>query len=92
LVEIEKPESLKARGGCWFQLGSRQLHLGVEEPFRAAMKAHPAFAVNCVKDVFAKLEEAGVSCAWDDSLPGVERFYAADPWGNRLEFLESTST
>ena len=90
LTELEKPEPLRARGGCWFQLGSIQLHLGVEEPFRAAAKAHPAFAVASVKDAFARLEGAGVPCKWDDALPGVERFFVADPWGNRLEFLEST--
>lgn len=24
---------------------------------------------------------------WDDSLPGLRRFYVKDPWGNRLELL-----
>jgi hypothetical protein len=24
---------------------------------------------------------------WDDELPAYERFYASDPFGNRLEFL-----
>lgn len=42
LPEVEKPESLKARGGAWFQVGSQQLHIGVEEPFAPARKAHPA--------------------------------------------------
>jgi hypothetical protein len=46
LAEIEKPPSLRARGGCWFQCGEQQIHIGVEPDFRPAKKAHPAFAVS----------------------------------------------
>jgi len=88
LVEIEKPLPLRARGGCRFQVGSRQLHVGVEEPFQPARKAHPAFAVSDIEALFAILEKAGVNCAWDEALGGTRRFYARDPWGNRLEFTE----
>ncbi len=90
LEEIEKPEPLRSRGGCWFKLGSAQLHIGVEEAFRPATKAHPAFAVNDIDALFALLEKASIQCVWDDSLEGVRRFYANDPWGNRLEFTEPT--
>jgi catechol 2,3-dioxygenase-like lactoylglutathione lyase family enzyme len=91
LEEIEKPEPLRSRGGCWFRVGARQLHIGVEEPFRRATKAHPAFAVHDVEAVYAKLENAGVHCTWDESVKGVRRFHANDPWGNRLEFTEPTT-
>ena len=87
LREIEKPALLGLRGGCWFQVGARQLHIGVEEPFRPAAKAHPAFAVRDVEALRAVLEAAGVKCTWDEELAGVRRFYAQDPWGNRLELL-----
>jgi len=90
MEEIEKPEPLRSRGGCWFRVGSRQLHVGVEEPFRPATKAHPAFAISDVEGLFAVLETAGVKCAWDEALEGVRRFFAWDPWGNRLEFTEPT--
>lgn len=90
LEEIAKPESLRSRGGCWFKVGSRQLHIGVEEPFRPATKAHPAFAVNDIEALFAVLQGAGVSCLWDDAMGGIRRFHAKDPWGNRLEFTEPT--
>jgi catechol 2,3-dioxygenase-like lactoylglutathione lyase family enzyme len=90
LEEIEKPEPLRSRGGCWFKAGSRQLHVGVEEEFRPARKAHPAFAVADIDALFVRLTEAGVHCAWDDALGGARRFYASDPWGNRLEFTEPT--
>jgi catechol 2,3-dioxygenase-like lactoylglutathione lyase family enzyme len=90
LDEIEKPGHLQSRGGCWFRVGSRQLHIGVEEPFHAAGKAHPAFAVCEIDDLFAALVAAGVTCTWDEALANVRRFYARDPWGNRLEFTEPT--
>ncbi|MGH9639457.1 MAG: VOC family protein [Candidatus Acidiferrales bacterium] len=88
MQEIEKPERLKSRGGCWFQAGTRQLHIGVEEHFRPATKAHPAFAVADIDAVFVALQGAGAKCNWDEPLGNIRRFYASDPWGNRLEFTE----
>jgi catechol 2,3-dioxygenase-like lactoylglutathione lyase family enzyme len=88
LKEIEKPEPLRSRGGCWFEIGSRQLHVGVEEPFQPAAKAHPAFAVKDIGTLFSVLETAGVNCFWDEARGSLRRFYAIDPWGNRLEFTE----
>jgi catechol 2,3-dioxygenase-like lactoylglutathione lyase family enzyme len=90
LEEIEKPEALRARGGCWFRVGDRQLHIGVETDFRPAKKAHPAFAVGDIQACFESLQKAGVVCMWDEDRGGVKRFYAEDPWGNRLEFTEPT--
>jgi catechol 2,3-dioxygenase-like lactoylglutathione lyase family enzyme len=81
LREIGKPDELRARGGVWFE----QLHVGVEDPFTPARKAHPAFLVD---DLDALAERIG-DVTWDDALPGVRRFYASDPFGNRLEFVEA---
>lgn len=93
MAEIEKPEPLRSRGGCWFEVGSRQLHIGVEDPFRPARKAHPAFVVDDADALFGKLTAAGVECNWDDAVADVKRFFAFDPWGNRLEFTQrATST
>jgi catechol 2,3-dioxygenase-like lactoylglutathione lyase family enzyme len=88
LREIEKPEALRGRGGCWFQCGEQQIHIGVESDFRAAKKAHPAFAVSDLAKVRESLEARGIKITDDDSLSGTRRFFAEDPWGNRLEFLE----
>jgi len=90
LEELEQPAPLRSRGGVWFALGrGGQLHVGVEEPFTPARKAHPAFRVPAeeLEELAARLEAAGEHVEWDDSLPGVRRFYTADPWGNRLELL-----
>ena len=83
LVEVAKPEPLQARGGVWFE----QLHVGVEQDFAPARKAHPALRVDDVDAVADRLAAAGRRVDWDDALPGVRRFYTADPWGNRVELL-----
>jgi catechol 2,3-dioxygenase-like lactoylglutathione lyase family enzyme len=91
LAEIAKPPNLARRGGVWFVLGDRQLHLGVEEDFRPARKAHPAFRVADLAALRRALAEAGFTVLDDEPLPGHERFYLSDPFGNRLEFLEPHS-
>ena len=88
LVEVEKPEDLRARGGCWFKVNDElQLHLGVEDPFRPATKAHPALIVASLGDVRAHLEAYGSDIVLDTHLEGFSRFYTADPFGNRLELM-----
>jgi catechol 2,3-dioxygenase-like lactoylglutathione lyase family enzyme len=87
LTELEKPGPLDGRGGVWFALGGQQLHVGVEDGHRPARKAHPALAVRDLGALAARLEAAGVAVQWDSSLPGVHRFYAADPWRNRIELV-----
>lgn len=88
MTEIPKPPVLAARGGCWFAAGPVQLHLGVEEDFRPARKAHPGLRVTGIEAYANRLEERGAKVVWDDDLPGHRRFYSEDPVGNRLEFLE----
>jgi catechol 2,3-dioxygenase-like lactoylglutathione lyase family enzyme len=88
LEETPKPEQLAARGGVWFRCGAQQLHVGVEDGFAPARKAHPAFRVHDLDTVRTRLVDAGRTPQEDDSIPGVRRFYVDDPFGNRLEFLE----
>ena len=88
LKEIEKPSVLRARGGCWFECGAHQLHIGVERDFRPSRKAHPAFAVFSLDELRETLTHRGVAVVDDNNLPGERRFYSEDPWGNRLEFIE----
>jgi catechol 2,3-dioxygenase-like lactoylglutathione lyase family enzyme len=89
LGEIEKPEPLRASGGAWFVAGPQEIHIGVEDDFSAARKAHPALRVqpNEIDALAERLGTAGVPVRWDDRLPGARRFYTQDPWGNRLEIL-----
>lgn len=91
LSEIEKPSLLSGRGGVWFALGSHQLHIGVQEPFSPARKAHPALRVTPgqLDEMAARLVRAGAPVAWDEALPRYRRFYTEDPWGNRIELLSA---
>lgn len=88
MAELEKPEPLRSRGGCWFRCGGQQIHIGVERDFRPAKKAHPAFVVEDLDALRKKLLERDYVVIDDENLPGIRRFYSEDPWGNRLEFLE----
>ena len=88
MTELEKPDRLRARGGAWFRSGSLEIHVGIEEGFRPARKAHPGIAVADVEALAARVAASGASVEWDDSIPGVRRFHSTDPVGNRLEFQQ----
>jgi catechol 2,3-dioxygenase-like lactoylglutathione lyase family enzyme len=87
LEELEKPEPLRSRGGLWFRVGTQQLHVGVDQDFAPARKAHPAFAVSRYDELVARLRSAGAQVAADASIPGVRRCYVTDPWENRIELV-----
>ncbi len=86
-VRLPKPEPQSARGGCWFGAGPVALHLGVEEDFRPARKAHPALVVRDLPALVAALRSAGVTVRPNpDASPGAGA-YADDPFGNRIELI-----
>jgi len=90
LAEVDKPEFLAARGGCWFAVGGQQLHVGVAQPFTPSAKAHPALHAgdsDALETLAARLQAAGYAVEWDDVIAGTGRFYVHDPFGNRLEFV-----
>jgi catechol 2,3-dioxygenase-like lactoylglutathione lyase family enzyme len=86
---LAKPEPLAWRGGRWFACGATQVHLGVEEDFRPARKAHPALRVEGFDRLLAHLDRAGVAYRPDTELPGVRRVYVDDCFGNRIELIDS---
>ncbi|MBB6261057.1 catechol 2,3-dioxygenase-like lactoylglutathione lyase family enzyme [Paenochrobactrum gallinarii] len=88
LTEVEKPENLKKRGGCWFQSGDIKIHLGVEMPFTPATKAHPAFVVSDLNKLAEIMQQAGYRVVTDEPLVGFDRLYIDDPFGNRIEFMQ----
>jgi catechol 2,3-dioxygenase-like lactoylglutathione lyase family enzyme len=89
LEEIAKPEPMLASGGVWFRLGRQELHIGIEEPFAPARKAHPGLRVEAaeLEEIEARLTAASLPVEWDERYPGIRRFYTADPFGNRIEIL-----
>jgi catechol 2,3-dioxygenase-like lactoylglutathione lyase family enzyme len=84
---VAKPPHLETRGGCWFESEAVRIHLGVASDFRPAEKAHPALLVDDLASLRVRLVAAGVSIADGQPLPGFGRFYATDPFGNRIELL-----
>jgi catechol 2,3-dioxygenase-like lactoylglutathione lyase family enzyme len=90
-TEIAKPEAMRARGGMWFQAGPVQIHLGVEPDMRPSIKAHPALLVTDFDAWLLRLHGAGAR--WQDAnpdeIPGMRRGHTWDPFGNRIELIES---
>ena len=86
---LPKPASLAARGGRWFAAGGAELHLGVEQDFRPARKAHPALRVRGLDELIARLQASGAVVRHDRQLPGVRRIYTEDPFGNRIELIDA---
>ncbi len=86
MVEIEKPPELRARGGAWFAAAGGEVHVGVEEPFAPARKAHPAFVVDDLDGLAERLAKFGCPVTWEAPLRGYSRLHSQDAHGNRLEF------
>lgn len=87
MVEIPKPAELARRGGCWFESGEVQVHLGVENDFRPAKKAHPGLRCRDYATLIAWLSHGGVEVVEVDDIPGVRRCHIHDPFGNRIELV-----
>ena len=88
LAEVPKPANLAARGGCWFERDGVKVHLGVEKDFFPARKAHPAFLVDNLEAMVARLTASGFAAREDEPVAGYFRVYVADPFGNRIELME----
>lgn len=87
LPEIPKPAGMAGRGGCWFAVGTLQLHLGVDADFRPAKKAHIALACTDLALLRSRVEQNGYPTRDDAPVNGRQRFFSEDPFGNRLEFI-----
>ncbi|AJK88297.1 MULTISPECIES: VOC family protein [Lysinibacillus] len=90
LKEIEKPDSLKGRGGFWLQLGHQEVHVGTENGFdRLSTKAHIAYQVEDIDYWKTKLVEHQIEIIESVPIPSYERFEFRDPFGNRLEIIQA---
>lgn len=87
MTEVPKPTELAKRGGCWFRSGEVEVHLGVEQDFCPALKAHPALVCENYDALIARLRVAKVSVKEDFEIPGTRRSHICDPFGNRIELI-----
>ncbi len=88
IPEVAKPADLARRGGCWFEDPPLKVHLGVEEDFRPARKAHPALVVDGLPDLVEALRAAWTPVQEAGRPDGSTRVYAEDPFGNRIELID----
>jgi catechol 2,3-dioxygenase-like lactoylglutathione lyase family enzyme len=91
LPEVPKPAEKAKRGGCWFERGAVKVHLGVEQDFRPARKAHPALRVADLDGLVRRLADAGHPCRDGDTLNEGRSVYVDVPFGNRIELIGSAS-
>jgi catechol 2,3-dioxygenase-like lactoylglutathione lyase family enzyme len=89
IKEVPKPALLAKRGGVWFESHDIRLHLGVEQDFRPARKAHPGLLVRDLQILSERLAEAGYPVNDAEPMEGYEHLYVSDPFGNRLELLQA---
>jgi catechol 2,3-dioxygenase-like lactoylglutathione lyase family enzyme len=87
IPEVPKPPKLAVRGGCWFELDDLKIHLGVEDGFRPARKAHPALEVDDVRAFVARFAAVGIGVV-EDPIEGYDRIHVDDPFGNRIELVQ----
>jgi catechol 2,3-dioxygenase-like lactoylglutathione lyase family enzyme len=91
LTEVAKPAETAGRNSIWFTSGPVNLHLGIEADFHPAKRAHPALVVDDLDDILAACEGAGLATKPDTSFNNFRRVHIFDPFGNRLELMESTA-
>jgi catechol 2,3-dioxygenase-like lactoylglutathione lyase family enzyme len=90
MEELQKPPELAARGGAWFRSGSVSIHLGVDADFHPAKKAHPALRCADYDALISSLRERGIAIVLGDApCDGHAHCYINDPFGNRIELIES---
>jgi catechol 2,3-dioxygenase-like lactoylglutathione lyase family enzyme len=90
LTEVAKPASMAGRSSIWFAAGPVNLHLGIEEDFHPAKRAHPALVVDDLDEIVDACERAGLPTRPDTCFNNFRRVHIFDPFGNRLELMEST--
>src|SRR6478672_5954836 len=77
IPEVSKPQELAKRGGVWFESNNVKVHLGVEQDFRPARKAHPALLVQNLSSLVDKLKTAGVEIIEAEPLTGFHHVKSA---------------
>jgi len=88
LSEIPKPKELRGCGGAWFQVGTLQLHIGIDPEPSPRSKRHVCFLVDDLARAKAEIVARGARVEEEGEAAGLRRFFVRDPAGNRLELAE----
>jgi [ribosomal protein S5]-alanine N-acetyltransferase len=89
LREVPRPAEMAGRPGMWFERGAVRVHVGVEEDFRPAKKAHPALRAIGYDALLARLAAAGHAARPAETPGGARRAHVDDPFGNRVELIDA---
>ena len=92
-TEQTKPASMSGRNSIWLAAGPVNLHLGIEAAtdFHAAKRAHPAFTVDNLDEIVAACQLSGLATRVDTPIANCRRTHVFDPFGNRIELMESST-
>ncbi|MGA9278566.1 glyoxalase [Ilumatobacter sp.] len=86
LSEVPKPAVMAARGGAWFESGVVRVHVGAEDAFVPARKAHPGLTMNGLAEFIGS---SGLDATWNTEIPDIVRCHVFDPFGNRIELIDA---
>ena len=89
LEELHNPSSFL--GSKWLKIGNQQLHLTYHAEEDGSEHRHFAIAVKNLSEARNALVKQGVSIKAAIPIPGVDRFFIFDPFGNRIEFVQTYS-
>jgi catechol 2,3-dioxygenase-like lactoylglutathione lyase family enzyme len=89
LVEIPKPRTFDFVV-VWFDLGGQHLHLLLKDEADSLSARH--FALRVADAVAARtyFRAQGIPIRETTPIPGADRFFIADPDGNRIEIIQWT--
>ena len=87
LTEVNKPRTFDFVV-LWFQLGDTQVHLLLQEKADSISPRHFALRVRDVAKARTYFRDQGVAIEETTPIPGADRFFIADPDGNRIEIIQ----
>jgi catechol 2,3-dioxygenase-like lactoylglutathione lyase family enzyme len=87
LKEINKPRTFDFVV-VWFDLGNQHLHLLLKDRPDTLSPRHFALRVTDAGVARRYFQEHGVPTQETTPIPGADRFFIADPDGNRIEIIQ----
>lgn len=88
LAELERPSTLRDRGGLWFAAGDGHVHLSVDNDLGLHPRRHFGLRVADLAAAVARLQAGGARFEEATPIPGWRRIFVFDPFGNKVELDE----
>ena len=88
LTEIARPAAQFDRDGLWFAAGQGQVHLSAQDDLALHGRRHFALRIDDLAATRAHLAKLGARFEEAVPIPGWQRCYVFDPFGNKIELDE----